>query len=239
LFSPLVYKLVVIGFSLALLLARRTLAAAFVYVFAAAALTHQRTHFDYMPVVMLASLGLGSLAALPSLLGADPPPVSPPPERSLASRLQPLFRGAAVLLGLALAVSSLAYPLSHREILSYQYSCSAYENEAQRLLHLGCGEAEYLGYYPGNPYIQFLTRLPPVSRYVFLWPWVAEVGQGEVIAALLEDPRAIVYLDERAEVWGRRAGETLAPLRETLERDFIQVDERTYLSPALSQACLR
>jgi hypothetical protein len=239
LFSPVVYKLAIIGFSLVLLLSRRYLAAAFVYLFAAAALTHQRTHFDYLPVVMLASLGLGSLAALPTLLGPDPPPASGQGERGTSRLFHPVIGAGAVLLVLALSISSLAYPLTHREMLSYQSSFSAYELEAQRLLRLGCGQAEMLGYYPGNPYIQFLTRLPPLSRYVFLWPWVAEVGQGEVIAVLQQNPRAIVYLDERTEVWGRPAGDFLAPLLETLERSYIQADERTYLSPALSQACRR
>ena len=49
---------------------------------------------------------------------------------------------------------------------------------------LACSQDAILGYYPGHPIVYFYTGLRPVSRYVLMWPWVAEVAMPDVLASL-------------------------------------------------------
>jgi hypothetical protein len=52
-----------------------------------------------------------------------------------------------------------------------------------------------LSVFPINPIVNFVTGIPPASRYVFMYPWVAEIGQQELIHELSRNPSAVVWIN--------------------------------------------
>ena len=121
---------------------------------------------------------------------------------------------------------------AYRRELSYAHNFGGAEARAAEMERLAGGHAARLGYYPGDPLIHMLSGLPPVAGYLYMFPWVAEVAQAEVIADLAQGP-AIVFLQTEASIWGRPVGQYLAPLQAFLEANYVQVGPNLYVSPDL------
>jgi hypothetical protein len=55
-----------------------------------------------------------------------------------------------------------------------------YNKLGEEIRELSCNQEDVeLAVFPINPIVYFVTGLPPASRYTFMYPWVAEVGQQE------------------------------------------------------------
>jgi hypothetical protein len=131
----------------------------------------------------------------------------------------PIARGTASMLQLG-------------ERLQYRVSFSGPLSQAEHIQRLA-GESEAaLGVYPGDPILNFLTRRKVVGGVMYLWPWVAEWYQDDVIEDLRVTP-AVVYLNADGEVWGHPVGVYLAELRGYLEANYENPEQSYYVGPGL------
>ncbi len=103
---------------------------------------------------------------------------------------------------------------------------------------LACGRTDVsLAYYPGEPTFNYLTGFPPVSKYLYLFPWVAEVALPDVLHSL-STGKVIVYVDWNAVLWERyQAADYLAELKTYLEANYLDAGRGFYVSPDLGRAC--
>ena len=134
-------------------------------------------------------------------------------------------------------VSYTSRNLEERSYLSY---FSDKLGDFAKLEALACGLPDVsLGYYPGNIYPYFFTDLKAVSRYYFMWPWVAEIALPEILDALGQDgAMAIVNRTNNGLVFGQfDTRDYLKPLDEYLRDNYLEVRRGIFVSPALAEAC--
>jgi hypothetical protein len=114
-----------------------------------------------------------------------------------------------------------------------------YKNDAQDIQTLTCNKSNVLlGYYPDNSYMYWFTGLNPVSKYIYMWPWVAEVGLKDVIHELSQDQVLAVVVRKDAVVWDKYdTKEYLHSLDDFLEANYHKVKEGVYISPELKARC--
>jgi hypothetical protein len=208
------------------------------YLFAASVLFRNRTNFDYIPIALIALFLIALIASsvqtdwlstsqlLPGRLGVR-----------FTTFIHRLLQLCAVLLLAWMIGFGLYYVTDNRQHLSYAANFGDYDRRSRALVAMDCGQNAILGYYPGDPYIYYFTKMRPVSKYLFMWPWVAEFGQSDVLQALKAQPKAIVYFDDTGSVWGRPNKQFLGPLHEYISQQYIANGNNFYLSPPLEQAC--
>jgi hypothetical protein len=95
-----------------------------------------------------------------------------------------------------------------------------------------------LAYYPDGIAYYWFADMKPVSKYVFMWPWVAEVGLDEVIDELGREEELTIVVREDKLVWGLYdTKDYLQPLDEFLEENYHEVEDGIFLSPGLYAKC--
>ena len=116
-----------------------------------------------------------------------------------------LFGAMMIWVGIRVAVQTFVLD---RDRLLYETRFARLEEESAFLTGLFCDQSAVdLASYPNGTYHYWFTGMRPVSRYVFMYPWVAEVGLAEVIDALdQEQAMAFVVIREH-----RRLSERLKP----------------------------
>jgi hypothetical protein len=150
-----------------------------------------------------------------------------------------LASGALVMVALYgwLMLRGTLYILDNRDRLACSDNFTHYHIMSDEIHALACNDPDVrLGYYPAEPLIYFFSDMRPVSRYLFLWPWVAEKGIGEIITDL-KSGDAIVHVNQDAEIWGYKARDYLAPLVQYLEQHYQKTKTDFYVSPALYMRC--
>jgi hypothetical protein len=136
-----------------------------------------------------------------------------------------------------LSVRLVEYWITHRSELSYTSQFTYYMNDSVYIKQFACGyEGASLIAIPSYPWMYFYSGLPPASSYFFLLPWVAEIGEDQVISELSGKP-TIVYISKDAEVWSYKVKDYLADLISYLDNNYIQVDKNVYISPLLDEYC--
>ena len=130
-----------------------------------------------------------------------------------------------------------AYTIEHRQQFTYESNFAALKAEAEQIkTTLSCNvPGVALGYYPGNPIMYWFTGMKPVSRYTFMWPWVAEVGLSDVLSSLGAGP-ALVRVDD-IKVWGHQTRDYLRALQTYLDRHYVAAGGGWYMSPELAAQC--
>jgi hypothetical protein len=115
-----------------------------------------------------------------------------------------------------------------------------YKKLGDEVRQLSCGQKNIeLSVFPINPIVNFVTGIPPASRYVFMYPWVAEIGQRELIQELSRNPSAVVWINT-----ARKEGSPDAPAAymadtiEFLNKSYISIGKDLWMSPGLAQGCL-
>ena len=242
-FDGLLYRAVFLLLSLILLMRRRWLAAAFVYIFAAAMLFRVTVAFRSLHLALTA-LAVAIVLVTDTAHQHDHARLNPVDQRNAVGQaFLALHWGIRLAVGgllvwmLALGLWRVA-DLTRQGGLSYQANFGSLIAVADEVTTLSCGQDAALAFYPGNPYIQFLSGLRPVSRYVFMWPWVAEVALPDVLESLQTESQALVYIDKSAEIWGQwPTRKYLADLISYLDNHYIARGSNYYLSPGLAQQC--
>jgi hypothetical protein len=101
---------------------------------------------------------------------------------------------------------------------------------------LTCGREAVLGDYPGDAAVYFFTDLKPVSRYIYMWPWVAQVALPDEVDRLRQG-EVIVRLEPILSVWGRPTRTYLADVINYVESHYVPAGDYDFLSPELAERC--
>lgn len=229
LFTGFLFRAAIITCTVLLLVKRKFSVAAFLYLFAAATLVIAKTSFRAQPFIFTALFAVSAI--LTNEFGAD--------LSALAwRRAQQWTRIAILLLAAWMGLRFTSQIYAERNKLSYEVHFKDEEKRAAQILKLTCGQPDVLlADYPTGIYSYWFTDLHPASRYLFLWPWVAEVGQDEIIAKLRVEELVIVVL-ENGLVWNQYdTTEYLRPLNDFLNENYRRVGPDTFLSPALFAHC--
>jgi hypothetical protein len=114
-----------------------------------------------------------------------------------------------------------------------------YEKFGDDIGMLTCNQENVeLSVFPINPIVHFVTEIPPASKYVFMYPWVAEIGQVELIAELREHPAAVVWINT-----ARKSGSPdgvaayMADTIKFLDGEFFIIGDDFWMSPELAEIC--
>jgi hypothetical protein len=93
-------------------------------------------------------------------------------------------------------------------------------------------------YYPTNPMVYFVTEIPPASKYGFMYPWVAEIGQQELIDELRQNPAAVILINTSRKAGKPQAVTTyLADTIQFLNQNYVYWDANKWMSPQLASLC--
>ncbi|GEM_PF-1508113 len=246
LFAGFLFRVTMLLASAILLLRRRFVLAGYLYLYAVALLAINQFTFRLLPFALSASfvaiwLVVGNLDA-----GAVPQSVT-----GKAGRFQTILSwlgrtglpwAARVVIGYGFAWllwrSADTLRLNQPQ-LSYEGSFAHDTAVADYIRRdLACGQPDVsLAYYPGDPIFNYLTGLPPVSKYLYVFPWVAEVALPEVIQ-VLQSGKTVVYVDWQFPLWNLYwADNYLAPLKTYLDANYQKVEEGFYISPELAREC--
>ena len=117
---------------------------------------------------------------------------------------------------------------------------SNHETVAEGIREITCNQEldVLLGWYPGGTYHYWFTEMTPVSGYLYLYPWVAEVGLSEIIHRLGgEQVLAFVVVDDEL-LWDRyETRDYLGDLIDYLDENYIEIASGMYVSPLLADRC--
>jgi hypothetical protein len=213
-FTGFIYRFSIIVVSINLAVKKKYAAAGYIYLFAASMLVMNEADFRSVGFAMVAIFVM--LYLVIENFGWP----------KLSSPLFFIYK-IGVISVISLSLLFLVYRTGsdiweNRSKFDYAANFRAQEIEAEELLKKSCNNPNVLlAYYPGHPNIYWFTNLKPVSKYVYFWPWVADIGQGEVIS-ILEDPdtQAIVYIAD-AVIWETYpTAEYLQPLIEFLDENY-------------------
>lgn len=230
-FTGLLYRSACLGLTAFLTWQRKWRSAVFVYLFAAGTLVINKWDFRGQPFILTAIIALTLLVANAHLL----------------LRARRLIRIAGLTISLAVALAMLWLGIrvgfsifETRKSLSAQ-TFHPWREEAERVQNLSCHQPQaQLAIYPGggSVYTYFFSGLRPVSRYVFMWPWVADFGLEEVLEALGQEGVLALVVRQEAIIWGRYDTRVyLRPLDEFLKTRYVPLGEGIYRSPALDALC--
>lgn len=232
LFIGFLLRLSVIATSVALVLQRKFYIASFVYFFATALLSMQNGYpsFHLMPFILF---GFSTTAYF--LLGITSNRFSI--ENKLIHGSWLIAYGIIASLSLWLVFMSTVFISKNADMLTHKVSFERDEKLAKHITRdLACGEDIYIGFYPGNPYVNFFAEAKPISKYMFLYPWVAEIGEKDVIE-FADNNMSVIYLYKDLPVWGYQAEDYLSDLLTYLNANYIEVEPDLYVHPQLLEIC--
>jgi hypothetical protein len=241
-FTGFFYRAAILLGTILFLTRRRFLSALYLYLFGAAVLIRFSDYFHASPFALLSFFVISFL-----LSGHLEGPIwgaRKARQFSCRSPLKIAMRGFAFL-SLAviffmfawLSIRGGGYLIKNRSKMSFSENFSALEGNAAFYRKATCyrREARIL-VYPLDPIQYFLAQIPPASRFLYMTPWTAEVGQAEVIAALERKP-TLVYVNREASVWGFEATRYLKDLIGYLETNYEEIETNYFISPQLSSFC--
>lgn len=229
LFTGGLYRCAILVATLFLTFSKKFRAAAFLYLYAASTLVISKGDFRGQPFIMLSLTAVAALA-----LGEWWPDLG----RVALNRTK--FALSAIVLALTLwTCLRFAGDILHNARSFGPTQFAEFVEEAARIQELTCHQPHVsLGRYPGGIYPYWFTDMEPVSKYVFMWPWVADVGLDDVIEELAQEGTLAIVIREERLIWGQYDTKVyLRPLDEFLRANYQQVEEGVYLSPALHLAC--
>ena len=166
--------------------------------------------------------------------------IDQPVESKIIMRLMNYFIMSAIIFALVWLNIRLVKALyDNLDSPSYQKLYIQDIRRSTKIKKYACNDPNVkLIYYPGGYIYYFFTGIKPFSKYLAMWPWMAEVGQDEVINKLKaqNDAKTIVVI-KKISVWGYNTQDYLKPLSDYIKQNYIFVEDGIYLSPSLSREC--
>lgn len=231
-FTGFFYRLAIIIGSMVLAIRKEFRTAIFTYLFCAAAITISPWEFRAQALILI------TLFVIVTFCSGD---IVPKISNKVITGFLWMLRVAATAAFLLLIIRSSIYLYQNRSQFSYENTFRQLEISGVQIRELGCYSPEVrLISYPGGVYNYWFSGLKPVSRYAYMWPWVAEVGLSEVIEALDQPGILAIAIREESVVWGiYDTRNFLAPLDRYLVDNYYDVGTGIYISPALAKNCDR
>jgi hypothetical protein len=229
-FTGFLFRFSVLAAAAWLALNKRFRPALFLYLFAAAALIIHKWGFRSQPFVLV------SLLAMIGIITAEWW------QSETKMPLKWLHIMVSVILGLMVIILSGRLGLHIDRAYSGSYRNPPFitlKEEAAYLKTITCQDPEVrLAHYPVGNYYYWFSEMKPVGKYIYMWPWVADVGLPEVIAELDHPHMLAVVVRQDMLIWERYdTREYLRELDELLEWKYIELSPGVYVSPALFRLC--
>ncbi len=226
------FRLSVIFMVIRLLLAKKPIQALTIYAIAAAT---NGIGFHSAPFVIFSLLMMAILVSE----GGDLWPHHSPKTFAISTAIYQLaVRFVWIIVIVTLCINVYAYLIERRQTIYFEVAFSDSIAYAQNLRRWECGNSntKYL-VYPLNPWAYFFLDRQPASKYMFMTPWVAEVGQQELITAIQAEPYVVVYLRDDSSIWGYPTKEYLSDFLAVLQKEYVPVEPNIWVSPALYAQC--
>ncbi|GEM_PF-5084630 len=218
------YRFFLLLLCFALLLRKRYRASVYAYGSAAILTSLHGMHFRALPFLFIAVYAV-------SVLATDFPKTgSHQAGGKVSVGLSRIASVLAILMALTwqFRFSSATYSDANR--LTYEATFGHMARQAEKIHDLTQGDDSIkVAFYPGNIDLYFWVQNRPLCRYIYLWPWVAEIGMDEVIDALKHE-KALLILTTRGDVWNRPHREFLSQLIHYTQTSCHALGNETYLS---------
>lgn len=239
-FTGFLFRLSVIVATIAFLLKREWMTAGYLYLVAASLAAISPNGFRFIPFVLLSLLMLSVLIS-----GFLKRRVSEKqPEANLwqlwGRRLWLPVQAMTLLMFAWLLFRSVDFAWKHADAMNYTAAFGKKVQRGEEVNAWACGYPDAkLGYYPGDPYVYYFSRMQPVSKYLFMFPWVADVGLNNVITELEQTPAIIYFTDlEHSQIWGHPEKEFLAPLISTVQEKYRRFGMDVYVHSEIFDTCV-
>jgi hypothetical protein len=228
--------------SVALLIWRKFLAAILMYLFGAMILVRSETFFHASPFVFMALFCISWLIFTGFKL-PDPIPIMSQSVR-IQKPFQKIIKTLIVIVWVMVVAAFLWLNLrgagnliSIRADLGYSANFEAIRGNSGFLREATCRlEAARVLVYPLDPIQYFFAEIPPSSKYHFMTPWVAEVGQQAVLSDI-EGGAHLVYVNRDANIWGHPVTDYLREMLSFLDEKYVQIEPNYFASPELLLTC--
>lgn len=245
-FAGFFYRLVIVLASMTLLLRGKFLSFAYVYIFGAMMLIRATTFFHSSPFVLYA-LCIAALL-ISQGLGYDMfnyNKKESQKHRELWGNINTAFFVSAWLVVFSmftwLNIRGIGFLIDNRDKMGYSAKFAGLEGDAAYVRKMTCHQSDArLLVYPYEPIQYFASQILPGSKYHFLPPWVAEIGQDQVINDL-QEAETLVLIDKEGSVWGYENQNYLADLIQYLDENYVFIEKpdrySVYRSPKLEELC--
>lgn len=243
-FSSFLFRLSILACVVALLVRGRGGVGAFVYIFSATLLVRQNTGLyttGFTLVSIFAAFYLLIEQRRPHLLSKSQHNHNR--TASLIRNTMPAgWYSATLLIGLMWFFAAYRggyFLVDHRGALIDNRHVTMYEKLGSSIRDAACGQKDVqILYYPINPIVYFVTKIPPASKYTYMYPWVAEIGQQELIDELRQNPAAVILINtSRKEGTPEGVTTYLADTIRFLNRNYVYWGENKWMSPQLANLC--
>ncbi len=236
------YRLSLIVLAMFLMFKRKLTPAIFVYLYGSTLIVRASSYFHSLPFVMT---GLFSL----SFLIADGPYQSfvfSKKTIDFESRFPPIISKIPCFvirllcfMGVWLGVYGIYQTFRGSSYTFFDFQRNTYDQIVREIRDVSCNNMDvYLGFFPGDPMVHFLSGLHPVSRFTYLFPWTAEAGLEETINQL-NQKKSIVWIDMNGIIWSRyRVKDYLFKLIQHLDNNYLLIRDGVYVSRDLASDCL-
>lgn len=228
-FTGFLYRFSVIATTVFLALRKQYRTAAFTYLFTASALIIEKWGFRAQPFILVSILAISAL-------------ITNEWWRDTGNRV---LKTTQIIIGVMVLVMTI-WLSARLSVNIYKLrntygdmQLADYKRDAFYIEGLTCNQPNVLlGYYPDGNYWYWFTGMKPVSKYVYLWPWVAEVGLNDVIHELSQNKVLAIVVRQDFVIWGAYdSKEYLHPLDEYLDMNYHKISEGVYVSPKLYALC--
>jgi len=241
-FTGLFFRASIVLGAVVLLTKRGFLPALFLYFFGATMLVRAERYFHASPFVLFSlfcsSLMISGCFGRSNSAERLDQAAAPGPQWRASVRAGVLLIWWVVTAAFGwLNIRGAGHLVGIRSKLTYDANFGALQGNAGFLNEATChlDQARVL-VYPSDPMQYFLAEIPPASKYHFMTPWVAEIGQAATISQL-GDGQFLVHVDRGWNIWGHPVEVYMAELLAYLDEHYIQIDPSDFLSPQLAQAC--
>jgi hypothetical protein len=242
LFTGFLYRFAIIMLSIFLFLQKKYKLALFLLFFSSATLVIDKWSFRSQPFVLTALFVLSFVISGEWKKG----------ESFIRGKRRFFYNISIGIMMLALTWLLLRaglFVVENRYQLTYISSFGYYEKATVEFQKMSCNQSGvFLGHFPAGTYNNWFTNMGPVSGYAYLWPWIAEMGQNDVIDFLQDDEVSAIVVIQDVVIWNQYdTKEYLSPLISYLEQNYIKstalseilpnLNYSTYISPKLYQVC--
>ncbi len=228
-FTGFNYRFSIILTSVFLALRKQFRAATFTYTFAASTLIIEKWGFHAQPFIVVSLIGISALITHEWWQGTG---------HKLLKTAEIVVGFTVLLLTCWLGVRLMDNIYTLRNTYG-ERQVAGFKNDALTIKELTCDLPNVLlGYYPAGSYWYWFTGMKPVSKYVYLWPWVADVGLDDILNQLGQDQELAIVVRQDVIVWNTYdSKQYLHQLDVFLEMNYHKISDKMYISPELYSRC--